>query len=155
MAFRTASSIAGIALVLIYIVGSGMWVNTGDNWYRELNAPSWQPPPFIFGLIWPYNFAVLGIAAVLVSQRLNGMLIAVYLSVFAISVAAALTWAYQFYGPHNLELASIALSIAAAVTIILVVIASRASWPIALALVPYQIWIITATTLSWQYAKLN
>jgi tryptophan-rich sensory protein len=155
MAFRTASSIAGIALVLIYIVGSGMWVNTGDNWYRELNAPSWQPPPFIFGLIWPYNFAVLGIAAVLVSQRLNGILVAVYLSVFAISVVAALTWAYQFYGPHNLELASIALSIAAAVTIILVVIASRASWPIALALVPYQIWIITATTLSWQYAKLN
>lgn len=155
MAFRTASSIAGIALVLIYIVGSGMWVNTGDNWYRELNAPSWQPPPFIFGLIWPYNFAVLGIAAVLVSQRLSGILIAVYLSVFAISVVAALTWAFQFYGPHNLELASIALSIAAAVTIILVVIASRASWPIALALVPYQIWIITATTLSWQYAKLN
>jgi tryptophan-rich sensory protein len=155
MAFRTASSIAGIALVLIYIVGSGMWVNTGDNWYRELNAPSWQPPPFIFGLIWPYNFVVLGIAAVLVSQRLNGAAIALYLSVFAFSVFAALTWAYQFYGPHNLELASIALSIAAAVTIILVVIASRASWPIALALVPYQIWIITATTLSWQYAKLN
>ncbi len=90
-----ASSI-GVALVLIYVVGSGLWVNTGDGWYRGLNQPSWQPPDFIFGIIWPYNFIVLGFAAVIVSNRLSTALVATYLTVFAISVACALTWAYQF-----------------------------------------------------------
>ena len=149
-----ASSI-GVALVLIYVVGSGLWVNTGDGWYRGLNQPAWQPPDFIFGIIWPYNFIVLGFAAVVVSNRLGTALVATYLTVFAISVAAALTWAYQFYRPHNLEAASIALSIVAALTVVLLIIATRASWPLALALLPYQLWVSIASFLSWSYARLN
>ena len=149
-----ASSI-GVALVLIYVVGSGLWVNTGDGWYRGLNQPSWQPPDFIFGIIWPYNFIVLGFAAVIVSQRLSPVLVSVYLSVFALSVASALTWAYQFYRPHNLEAASIALTCVAVLTIALVVIASRASWPLAFALLPYQLWVSIASVLSWAYARAN
>ncbi len=149
-----ASSI-GVALVLIYVVGSGLWVNTGDGWYRGLNQPSWQPPDFIFGIIWPYNFIVLGYAAVIVSNRLSTALVTTYLTVFAISVACALTWAYQFYRPHNLEAASTALTCVALLTIPLVVIASRASWPLALALLPYQLWVSIASYLSWTYARLN
>ena len=149
-----ASSI-GVALVLIYVVGSGLWVNTGDGWYRGLNQPSWQPPDFIFGIIWPYNFIVLGYAAVIVSNRLGAALVATYLIVFAISVACALTWAFQFYRPHNLEAASTALTCVAVLTIALVVIASRASWPLAFALMPYQIWVSIASFLSWSYARLN
>ena len=149
-----ASSI-GVALVLIYVVGSGLWVNTGDGWYRGLNQPSWQPPDFIFGIIWPYNFIVLGYAAVIVSNRLSTALVATYLTVFAISVACALTWAFQFYRPHNLEAASTALTCVAVLTIAMVVIASRASWPLALALMPYQIWVSIASFLSWTYARLN
>ena len=149
-----ASSI-GVALVLIYVVGSGLWVNTGDGWYRGLNQPAWQPPDFIFGIIWPYNFIVLGYAAVIVSNRLSTPLVATYLTVFAVSVAAALTWAYQFYRPHNLETASIALTCVAVLTIALVVIASHASWSLALALLPYQLWVSIASFLSWTYARLN
>jgi tryptophan-rich sensory protein len=152
---KLAASSIGVALVLIYVVGSGLWVNAGDGWYRGLNQPAWQPPDFIFGIIWPYNFIVLGFAAVIVSQRLSAVLVTIYLSVFALSVAAALTWAYQFYRPHNLEVASIALSIVAALTVVLLVIATRASWPLALALLPYQLWVITASVLSWTYARLN
>ena len=149
-----ASSI-GVALVLTYVVGSGLWVNTGDGWYRGLNQPSWQPPDFIFGIIWPYNFIVLGYAAVIVSNRLGTALVATYLTVFAVSVACALTWAYQFYRPHNLEAASMALTCVALLTIPLVVIASRASWPLALALLPYQLWVSIASYLSWTYARIN
>jgi tryptophan-rich sensory protein len=61
---KNLTAFAGIALVFIYVIGSGLWVNTGDGWYRSLNQPAWQPPDFIFGIIWPYNFVVLGIALV-------------------------------------------------------------------------------------------
>jgi tryptophan-rich sensory protein len=152
---KLVASTIGVALVLIYVIGSGLWVNTGDGWYRGLNQPAWQPPDFIFGIIWPYNFIVLGFAAVIVSNRLSTALVATYLTVFAVSVTCALIWAYQFYRPHNLEAASTALTCVAVLTIALVVIASRASWPLALALMPYQIWVSIASFLSWTYARLN
>ena len=149
-----ASSI-GVALVLIYVVGSGLWVNTGDGWYRGLNQPSWQPPDFIFGIIWPYNFIVLGIAAVTIAQRASSTATLIYLTFFALSVACALIWAYQFYRPHNLEFAVIALFGTAILTLPMVVIAFRTSIPIGFALLPYQLWVATAATLSYQYSKLN
>lgn len=152
---KTLGPIAGIGLVLIYAIGSGLWVNTGDNWYRSLNPPVWQPPDFIFGLIWPYNFIVLGVAAVNISQRLSTTLVITYLSIFAITVACALVWAYQFYRPHNLTAASTALTLVAVLTIPLLVIAYKSSPGIFALLIPYQLWVATAATLSWSYAKLN
>ena len=152
---KSLGSVAGIAIVAIYVIGSGLWVNTGDNWYRTLNQPSWQPPGYIFGIIWPYNFIVLGIAAVTIAQRATTTTTLIYLSFFALSVACALTWAYQFYRPHNLEFAVIALFGTALLTLPMLVIAFRTSIPIGIALVPYQVWVATAATLSYQYSKLN
>ena len=146
---------AGIAIVAIYVIGSGLWVNTGDNWYRTLNQPAWQPPGYIFGIIWPYNFIVLGIAAVTIAQRATSTATLIYLTFFALSVACALTWAYQFYRPHNLEFAAIELFGTALLTLPMMVIAFRTSIPIGFALLPYQLWVATAATLSYQYSKLN
>ena len=54
----------GIGLVFIYVIGSGLWVNTGDNWYRSLNQPPWQPISLQgAGLFHIAMGAVLGIAA--------------------------------------------------------------------------------------------
>ena len=152
---KSLGAVAGIAIVAIYVIGSGLWVNTGDNWYRTLNQQSWQPPGYIFGIIWPYNFIVLGIAAVTIAQRATTTTTLIYLSFFALSVACALIWAYQFYRPHNLEFAVIALFGTALLTLPMLVIAFRTSIPIGIALVPYQVWVATAATLSYQYSKLN
>lgn len=152
---KTLTGVAGIALVFIYAIGSGLWVNTGDNWYRSLNAPSWQPPDYVFGLIWPYNFVVLGIAAVTISQRASTSITLIYLAFFALSVLFALTWAYQFYRPHNLQAASFALAATALLTIPMMAIAFRTSLPVAIALIPYQAWVATAATLSYSYSRLN
>jgi tryptophan-rich sensory protein len=145
----------GIGLVLVYVIGSGLWVNTGDGWYRSLNQPAWQPPDFIFGIIWPYNFIVLGIAAVTIAQRATTTTTLIYLSFFALSVACALTWAYQFYRPHNLTFASMALIGTAVLTIPMLIIAFRTSLGIGFALLPYQLWVATAASISYGYSKLN
>ena len=155
MTFRSSASVIGISLVLIYAVGSGVWVNTGDGWYRNLNQPSWQPPDFIFGLIWPYNFIVLGIAANVVSQRASKPVVAIYLALFAASVVSALVWAYQFYRPHNLVAASIALTLTVLLTVPMTITLFTVSVPVALAVVPYQAWVAVAATLSWRYSRLN
>jgi len=152
---KLIGAVLGISILAAYVIGSGLWVNTGDNWYRNLNQPSWQPPDFIFGIIWPYNFIVLGIAAVTIAEKASRTSVVIYLAFFAFSVACALTWAYQFYQPHNLQLASVALIGTAVFTIPMILIAFRTSTPIAVALLPYQAWVATAATLSYQYSRLN
>ena len=152
---KSLLSVVGVVIVFVYVIGSGLWVNTGDNWYRSLNQPPWQPPDFIFGLIWPYNFVVLGIAAVTVSNQLSTTRAIVYLSIFALSVVFALTWAYQFYRPHNLFAASIALALVAILTLPMLFFIYQASLGVFLATIPYQLWVITAAYLSYNYAKLN
>jgi benzodiazapine receptor len=155
MDFKFAAAAIGIILVLIYAIGSGVWVSSSPGWYASLNRPPWQPPSFIFGIIWPYNFIMLGVAAVNVAQSLTRTQNALWLSFFALSVAAALTWAYQFYVPHNLSIAALALTIAALLTLPVLYLTFKASILIGLLLVPYQIWVAIASTLAWGYSTRN
>ena len=150
-----ALKLLNVALVAIYAIGSGLWVSTGDSWYRALNAPSWQPPDWVFGLIWPYNFLILGIAGWLAISNLSKSWGATWLIIFAISIICALSWANLFYIQHNILAASIALALVAVLTLPLLFIAYKTNLILGIALTPYQLWVTTATLLSFSYARLN
>ena len=145
----------GIALVVIYALGSGIWVSNAPGWYSSLVRPPWQPPDFVFGLIWPYNFIMLGVAAFNIAQSLTRAQTMTWLLFFAASVTAALVWAYQFYVPHNLSIAAIALAMAALLTLPVLFLTFKASLLIGLLLVPYQVWVAIAATLAWGYSTRN
>ena len=145
----------GILFVFIYAFGSGIWVSSSPGWYSTLNRPSWQPPSAFIGLIWPYNFAVLGIASYQVSRSFTRIENVTWLAFFGLSIAAALTWAYQFYVPHNFLYASLALTSAALLTLPMLLLTFRASLAMGLLLVPYQIWVAIAASLAWGYLARN
>jgi benzodiazapine receptor len=155
MDFKLITAAIGILFVFIYAFGSGIWVSSSPGWYSSLNRPSWQPPSAVIGLIWPYNFAVLGIASYQVSRSLTRIENISWLAFFGLSIAAALTWAYQFYVPHNFLFASIALTSAALLTLPVLLLAFRASMAMGLLLVPYQIWVAIAASLAWGYLATN
>ena len=155
MDFKLIAAVIGILFVFIYAFGSGIWVSSSPGWYSTLNRPSWQPPSAFIGLIWPYNFAVLGIASYQVSRTLTRFENVTWLAFFGLSIAAALTWAYQFYVPHNFLYASLALTSAALLTLPVFLLAFRASMAMGLLLVPYQIWVAIAASLAWGYLAKN
>ena len=152
--WRTAGAALGIGLILLYAGGSNYW-NRQDGWYQSLTQPSWQPPGFVFGLIWPYNFIVIGIALYTIATRSHPMLVAASLAIFAISVFFALRWSYLFYSQHDLHGAALSLAITAFLTLPITAITFSQSWKVGLALLPYQVWIFLAAALSSGYAKLN
>ena len=153
--FKVAAAAIGILLVFIYAIGSGIWVSSSPGWYESLNRPAWQPPSAIFGLIWPYNFTVLGIASYQVSRSLTKLENVTWLVFFGLSVMTALIWAYQFYVPHNFLYASTALTLTAALTIPVVLLTFRASLKMGFLLMPYQIWVAIAASLAWGYLAKN
>jgi tryptophan-rich sensory protein len=155
MDFKLIAAGAGILIVLIYAFGSGIWVSSSPGWYASLNRPPWQPPSYIFGIIWPYNFLVLGISSYQVSLSLTKFENILWLVFFGLSVAAALTWTYQFYVPHNLTLAPIALTLCALLTLPVLYLTFKVSILMGLLLVPYQIWVAIAVSLAWGYSTRN
>ena len=155
MDFKLIAAAIGILFVFVYAFGSGIWVSSSPGWYSTLNRPSWQPPSAFIGLIWPYNFAVLGIASYQVSRSLTRIENVTWLAFFGLSIAAALTWAYQFYVPHNFLYASLALTSAALLTLPVLLLTFRASLAMGLLLVPYQIWVAIAASLAWGYLAKN
>ena len=152
---KTILVITNISLVAIYAIGSGLWVNSGDGFYRSLKRPFWQPPDFLFGIAWPYNFLVLIIAGIVIANSASNLFRLSYTIAFAFSVITALVWAHSFYIQHNLILAAISLAVTALLTVPMVAIAFQTDWKIGLALLPYQLWLIVATSLSVGYKVLN
>ena len=150
---RNIVGLLGTAIVAVYIFGSGRLVTTDQQWYRTLPKPSWQPPSYVVGLIWPYNFALLIAATWIVASRLSNTHQLVWLISLALSVAAALVWALLFFKSHSLLPSAIALVFASLLTIPLLVISFRASFALGIAFVPYQIWLAIATSLAFGYAS--
>lgn len=153
--WRIGALVIGILVLIAYIALSGKWVTTNAGWYLALNAPGWQPPNWVFGVIWPYNFLVLGVAAVLVALRAAPHMVVVFLACFTVSVTFAVLWAYRFYVDHALTSAAACLTLAALLTIPVLVSAFATEPWLGWVLVPYQIWVLLATSLSWGYAALN
>ena len=152
--WRTVSAVIGIAFVLLYAGGANYW-NKQDGWYQSLNQPSWQPPGFVFGLIWPYNFIVIGIALWVISSKASPTLVAAAVTIFAVSVIVALRWSYLFYEVHDFRGATISLFTTAILTIPFLAITFSQSIKVGIALIPYQIWIFTAAALNASYASNN
>jgi tryptophan-rich sensory protein len=151
---RNVVGIIGTAIVAIYAIGSGRMVATDAAWYRSLPRLAWQPPSFVFGIIWPYNFAMLLVATWLVASRLSTTNQMVWLISLALSVIAALSWAQLFFVSHSLLAAAFALVLATVFTIPLLVLAFRASPVLGFAFLPYQLWLAVATSLAFGFAAL-
>jgi tryptophan-rich sensory protein len=152
MMSRNVVGVLGTVIIAIYVIGSGRMVATDAQWYQSLSKPSWQPPSSVFGIIWPYNFAMLITATWLVASRLTTANQMIWLLSLALSVTAALTWAWLFYGPHLLLASGFALILATVFTIPLLVIAFRVSPVLGFAFLPYQLWLAVATSLAFGYA---
>jgi tryptophan-rich sensory protein len=152
MMSRNVVGVLGTVIIAIYVIGSGRMVATDAQWYQSLSKPSWQPPSSVFGIIWPYNFAVLVVATWLVASRLSTTNQAVWLVSLALSVIAALSWAQLFFVSHSLLAAGFALVLATVFTIPLLVLAFRASPVLGIAFLPYQLWLAVATSLAFGFA---
>ena len=155
MDFKLIAAAIGILFVFIYAFGSGIWVSSSPSWYASLNRPSWQPPSAIIGLIWPYNFIVIGIALYTIASKASPVVVAIALSLFAASVFTALRWSYLFYEVHDLQGAAFSLLVTAILTIPILAMTFSQSIKVGIALIPYQIWIFTVAALGASYAKLN
>jgi tryptophan-rich sensory protein len=130
--------------------------STADNaWYQILLKPDIQPPGWIFGVVWPTLYLMMGLAFAMVlnasGARDRNVAIALFLSQFVIN----LTWSPIFFGAHQVTAAFFIilfmLGLAIATTFVFARVRKAAAW----LMVPYLVWISFAAILNFQIDQLN
>ena len=129
---------------------------TWMEWYNSLAKPAWTPAPATIGLIWQilYPIILLSFGFVFV-QAFRGKVPWWVAVPFAINLVANLMFMPIFSGLRNVPLAAADILVVWA-TIIWI---SAAIWPhyklVAVAQVPYFLWVSIATVLQLSITWMN
>ncbi len=125
------------------------------DWYHQLNKPFWAPADWVFGLVWSILYPIIIFVNIYVVYLLTkGKIGWLVVLPFWINAVANIIFTPLQFGLRNNILALIDIVIVL-VTIIWSIVAI---WPhnkyLAIAFVPYGIWVAIATTLQ-TYITLN
>ena len=147
-----------VLIPLIMLLGylSGAVVGTGDSaWYRALEKPALQPPSWLFGVVWPILYALMGLALAMILNARGSRLRGLAIGLFVVQLIVNLLWSPLFFGMHEVTLAFwwllLLVILAVATTLVFGRIRSAASW----LMVPYLVWICFAATLNFSIDRAN
>jgi benzodiazapine receptor len=126
------------------------------DWYNSLAKPDWTPAPATIGLIWQILYPIILVTFGFVFvQTIRGKLPWLVALPFAINLVANLIFTPIQFGMRNLPLAAVDILIVLTTIVWMIV----AIWPryrwVAMAQVPYLIWVATATVLQLSITAMN
>lgn len=125
------------------------------TWYELLQKPAWTPPNWLFPIVWPVLYVMMGISAWLVWKMESVSLTDYEFNWFFLQLVLNAIWSWLFFGKHYIAagLAEIFLLwIAIAFTLLLFWKKNRAA---GLLLIPYLLWISFASALNFAIWQLN
>ncbi len=143
-------------LVVFAIAGVASFLTATDTvWYENINKPSFIPPSWLFGLMWPILYTLMALSLYLVwtsdKKKDKGMAF----TSFFVQLVLNIGWALLFF---RLNLPTISLI---EVVFLETAIAyniyefNKHSRTAALLLVPYLLWIALAIALNFAIVVLN
>lgn len=145
-------------LALCYGVAwiSSAWTTAEiTGWYRALVRPWFAPPNWVFAPVWTALYALMAIAAWLVSQTVPSPMRTWGLTLFLVQLALNAAWSWIFFHQHAMGMACIEVSALWAAIGATILIFARISPLAAWLLVPYWAWVSFAAVLNWAFWRLN
>ncbi len=127
-----------------------------DDWYDTIHRPSVVPPDWVFGVVWPTLFLLMGIAAFLVWRRgLRAPGVGIALVVFLLQLILNFLWSYLFFGMRSIGGAAIEVFVLWAAIAVTIWLFARVSRMAAWLLAPYLAWVSFAAYLNVSIYLLN
>ena len=139
-----------LPIITFIIAGLGGLSNqyTDWSWYETLNKPFFNPPNFIFGIVWPILYVLMAIVSYLNAQNIFKL----YL--MQIVLNGLWSWLFFVFNTSAFAFLDIVLLIFLNVLIVKQLRASKA-WLSVLLYIPYVIWICFASLLNLAIIVLN
>ncbi|KAL5263414.1 hypothetical protein ACHWQZ_G008700 [Mnemiopsis leidyi] len=128
-----------------------------SEWYKALIKPSFNPPNFLFGIVWPILYLLMAIAAFAVWTKTGLTKEPIPLVIFFIQLALNFIWTLIFGKAKDLLAAFVEILFLLFFIVLTMVfffrVKGRAWTPILL--LPYLAWVSFATALNWSLYTLN
>ncbi len=139
----------------VSVIGGAVTATSVDTWYQALEKPAFNPPDWLFPVVWTALYIMIAVAGWRVWRSAPLDVTRRALAVFAVQLALNLAWSFVFFGFQSIGLALVeivVLWLAIAANTILFWRLDR--WAGAL-LVPYLVWVAYAAVLNAALWLLN
>jgi tryptophan-rich sensory protein len=147
------------AVLVIEAFGSlSGWVSNsgyGNGWFEALQKPTFMPPGWAFGVVWPILYALLGIAVAMIIAAPSSDRRRLGLSLFAVQMVLNFAWSPLFFALHDIRLAKYVIFLMAIIAAAAAGQFFRLRRTAGLLMVPYLAWLIFAATLNSTIEALN
>jgi benzodiazapine receptor len=145
-------------IALELLGGASGWLSNsgyGNGWFDALEKPAFMPPGYLFGIVWPILYAMLGIAlAMIVAEPASGRR-RIALILFFVQLALNFAWSPIFFAGHDIGLAKWVIFAMAAMAAAAAGQFMRMRKAAGLLMVPYLAWLLFAATLTATIERLN
>jgi len=156
---RSWSRIALVTVPAIVVAGSASGLMSdsgyGNPWFDALENPVFMPPGFVFGIVWPMLYGLLGFASAMILAEPASPARSSALTFFFAQLALNFAWSPLFFTLHDIALAKYVIMVMA----VLAGIAAGKFWRMrrvaGMLLIPYLAWLVFAAMLNSAIHELN
>ena len=146
--------IAGIEV----LGGLSGWLSNsgyGNAWFDALQKPSFMPPGWLFGVVWPILYALLGVALAMTLAEPPSPRRSTALLLFFVQLVLNFAWSPIFFAAHDIRLAKVLIFAMAAIAAAAGGQFTRLRPIAGVLMVPYILWLVFAATLNGTIEALN
>jgi translocator protein len=148
-----------IAVIVIEALGglSG-WISNsgyGNGWFDGLQKPFFMPPGWLFGVVWPILYAMMGVALGLVLAEPPSPRRRTALILFFAQLVLNFGWSPIFFAAHDITLAKYVIFVMAVIAAAAAGNFFRMRKLAGVLMLPYLAWLIFAAALNSAIENLN
>ena len=138
------------------IIGSMFTITSNNSWYANLIQPSFNPPGWLFGIVWTILYFLMGISLYIVwNNKTNLKIKKTVLLIFGIQLILNSLWPILFFGLKSPFFAFIEIIILWITILISIIYFYKISKISGYLLIPYILWVSFASILNFSYMILN
>tara|TARA_Y100000816_G_scaffold142854_1_gene101274 strand:+ start:554 stop:1000 length:447 start_codon:yes stop_codon:yes gene_type:complete len=140
--FKLNSKVSILLLIpLTLVVGSFASANTGtDLWYQGLIKSDLNPPGYVFGIVWPILYLLMGITAWRTFEIIKNLF---YVQLFLNAI-----WSWLFFSFHLPLISLIDIWLLIYINIKIILIVLKKDKLAGLLYAPYILWLLFASYLN-------
>jgi tryptophan-rich sensory protein len=137
------------------IIGSLFFKNDSMKWYSMLFKPEFNPPGWVFGVVWPILYFLMGTSLYLILNAEDSPQKKEALKVFWIQLFLNAIWTPVFFGAKSLSGSFIIILALLIMIFVMLYKFYKVSKPAAYLNIPYWLWVSFATGLNLTIWQLN
>ena len=126
-----------------------------DKWYKSLRKAPWTPPSYVFGIVWPILYFIIGLAFVLVWKNKKCFPYCRPLTLFLIQLGFNLIWTTLFFKLNMPTLALVDIILILYFAFITQQTFSKINIFAGYLLIPYLLWLLLALSLNLYIVIMN